>query len=141
MRNRTRVSGYEAALCERASPMTHEPVRFADKFAAFHEQWAPRIIARMNDIDFKLVRIEGEFVWHRHPETDEAFIVLEGSMEIQLRDGSVVLGAGEMYVVPRGVEHRPVAHSECRVLLVEPVGTRNTGDAAGERTAASDVWI
>jgi len=121
--------------------MSREPVRFADKFAAVHDLWSPRIVARMNDIDFKLVRIRGEFVWHRHPETDEAFIVLEGSMEIRFRDGAVRLEAGDMFVVPRGVEHCPVAREECRILLVEPAGTRNTGDAAGERTAPSDVWI
>ncbi|MCI0434161.1 MAG: cupin domain-containing protein [Gemmatimonadetes bacterium] len=120
--------------------MQRQAVRFAEKFARFHDQWAPRTVARMNDVDFKLVRIQGEFVWHSHPETDEAFIVLHGSMEIQFRDGSVTLDEGDMLVVPRGVEHRPVAARECRILLVEPAGTLNTGDAGGPRTVA-EAWI
>jgi mannose-6-phosphate isomerase-like protein (cupin superfamily) len=94
----------------------------------------------MNDIHFKIARIEGEFVWHSHPDTDEAFLVMDGAMRIEFRDGHVDLAAGEMFVVPRGVEHRPVAVEECRILLVEPAGTVNTGDAGGERTVA-EQWI
>jgi mannose-6-phosphate isomerase-like protein (cupin superfamily) len=94
----------------------------------------------MNDVYFKIARIHGEFVWHSHPETDEAFLVLDGAMRIEFRDGHVDLGAGEMYVVPRGVEHRPVASHECRILLVEPAGTVNTGDAGGDRTVA-ERWL
>ncbi len=121
--------------------MGRKAVRFAEKLDALEERWAPRIVARMNDVDFKVARIQGEFIWHSHPDTDEAFIVLDGVMEIQLRDGAVRLEAGEMYVVPRGVEHRPVAAEECRILLVEPAGTVNTGDAGGERTMPADAWI
>jgi len=117
------------------------PINFGEKLSMFTDQWAPRIIARLNDYHFKLVRIQGEFVWHSHPETDEAFIVLEGSMAIEFRDGRVDLQAGEMYVVPRGVEHKPVAQRECRMLLIEPAGTRNTGDTPGRMTAEDDVWI
>jgi mannose-6-phosphate isomerase-like protein (cupin superfamily) len=94
----------------------------------------------MNDVYFKIARIHGEFVWHSHPETDEAFLVLDGAMRIEFHDGHVDLGAGEMYVVPRGVEHRPVASHECRILLVEPAGTVNTGDAGGDRTVA-ERWL
>lgn len=95
----------------------------------------------MNDYHFKMVKIEGQFVWHSHAETDEVFIVIEGSMEIELRDGKVTLNKGEMLVVPKDVEHRPFAAQECSVLLIEPAGTVNTGDAGGEMTAPADVWI
>lgn len=121
--------------------MNHEAINFADKLSRFSEQWSPKIVARMNDYHFKLVKIEGEFVWHSHAETDEVFLVIEGEMAIELRDGRVMLRAGEMYVVPRGVEHRPVAERECCLLLVEPAGTRNTGDAGGEMTAEDGVWV
>jgi mannose-6-phosphate isomerase-like protein (cupin superfamily) len=85
--------------------------------------------------------VQGEFVWHDHPETDEVFLVLMGQLEIQFRDGQVRLQEGEMFVVPKGIEHKPVAEQECHILLVEPVGTVNTGDVVSERTAANDVWI
>ena len=109
-------------------------VRLAAKLAALHEQWAPRIVARLNDYEFKVAKLQGEFVWHSHAETDEAFLVLAGELRIELRDGEARLGAGDLYVVPRGVEHRPCAERECHVLLIEPAGTPNTGDAGGERT-------
>lgn len=99
------------------------------------------MIAELNDYQFKIVRIEGDFIWHDHPETDEAFIVLEGTLRIDFRDGSVTLGPGEMHVVPKGVEHKPFAAKEVTMLLVEPKGTANTGQAGGERTAANDIWI
>jgi mannose-6-phosphate isomerase-like protein (cupin superfamily) len=95
----------------------------------------------MNEIHFKLVKFEGEFVWHCHAETDEVFIVLEGEMIMAFRDGHVRIKKGEMIVVPNGVEHKPRAEKECRVMLVEPAGTLNTGDTGGKRTAADDVWI
>ncbi|MCY1555543.1 Cupin domain protein [compost metagenome] len=95
----------------------------------------------MNDIQFKLVRIEGDFIWHDHPETDETFIVVDGILRIDFRDGSVRLGPGEMFVVPRGVEHKPFAENEVRLLLIEPRGVLNTGHAGGERTAQNDRWI
>ena len=95
----------------------------------------------MNDYQFKLVKIQGEFVWHQHGDTDEVFIVLDGEMGIELRDGCVHLKAGEMYVVPKGVEHRPFAKSECKMMLVEPRGVVNTGEAASSLTAPNDVWI
>ncbi|HEX9840818.1 MAG TPA: cupin domain-containing protein [Anaerolineales bacterium] len=95
----------------------------------------------MNDYHFKVVKVQGEFVWHDHPETDEVFIVLKGQLEIQFRDGKVLLHEGEMFVVPKGVEHKPVAEKECRMMLVEPAGTINTGDVIDEKTAPNDVWI
>jgi mannose-6-phosphate isomerase-like protein (cupin superfamily) len=121
--------------------VSHAPINLSEKFNAFSDHWAPRVIAEMNDYQFKLVKISGEFVWHQHADTDEVFIVIEGAMRIELRDGSVSLRAGEMYVVPRGVEHRPVAETECKVMLVEPRGVVNTGDAGGGYTAQNDVWI
>jgi mannose-6-phosphate isomerase-like protein (cupin superfamily) len=121
--------------------MNKTPVNFAEKLAQMSEFWSPRIVAQINDYQFRLVKIRGDFVWHSHPETDEAFIVLDGSMTIDFRDGSLALKPGEMYVVPRGVEHKPFAERECTLLLVEPAGTVNTGDAGGERTVRNDIWI
>ena len=117
-------------------------VNFEEKLSKFSEQWTPKVIAEMNDYQFKLVKIEGEFVWHEHPDTDEAFIVIEGSMRIDFEDGtSVDLERGEMYVVPRGVRHRPCAETECKVMLVEPKGVVNTGDTDSELTAPNDEWV
>jgi mannose-6-phosphate isomerase-like protein (cupin superfamily) len=121
--------------------MNYQPINFSEKLAKFFEHWSPKIIAQMNEYHFKIVKLQGEFVWHDHPETDEVFVVLKGQLEIQFRDGSVVLNEGEMFVVPKGLEHKPVAEQECHILLVEPAGTVNTGDVVNERTAASDVWV
>jgi mannose-6-phosphate isomerase-like protein (cupin superfamily) len=121
--------------------MTRDPINLSQKLAKFDEHWSPRIVAQMNDYHFKLAKIQGEFIWHSHPETDEVFIVIDGSMEIALHDGNVTLRAGEMYVVPRGVQHKPIAEEECHILLVEAVGTVNTGDAGGEMTAEHDEWV
>ncbi|MGU2290838.1 cupin domain-containing protein [Pseudomonas aeruginosa] len=123
------------------STSTTQAINFAAKLALFDDRWQPRVIAQMNDYQFKLVKIEGDFVWHSHADTDETFIVLAGRLRIDFRDGAVHLGPGEMYVVPRGVEHKPFADGEVRMLLVEPCGVRNTGDQGGERTAANDLWI
>jgi mannose-6-phosphate isomerase-like protein (cupin superfamily) len=126
----------------KAKRMEYAPVNLKEKLDKFSEHWSPKIVARMNDYHFKVAKFAGEFVWHSHAETDEVFIVLEGEVLIEFRDGSVRLRAGEMYVVPRGVEHRPSAASECKVMLVEPAGTRNTGDAvASELTAEDNVWV
>lgn len=112
-----------------------------DKLSRFSEQWKPKIIAQMNDYHLKVVRLQGEFVWHSHPETDEVFWVLDGTLRIGFRDGEVELKPGELLVVPHGVEHKPFAAAECQVLLIEPAGTVNTGDAGGERTAPNNEWI
>jgi mannose-6-phosphate isomerase-like protein (cupin superfamily) len=121
--------------------MNYQPINFREKLSKFSEQWQPKNIAQMNDHHFKIAKVQGEFVWHNHPGTDEVFIILHGQLELQLRDGHVVLNEGEMFVVPKGVEHKPVAESECHILLIEPAGTVNTGDVVNERTAADDVWI
>lgn len=111
-----------------------EAVNLDERFAQFTDQWSPKAIARLNDYEVKLVRVEGEFVWHDHPDTDELFLVLDGELVIQLRDRDVTLHRGELFVVPRGVEHCPTAAEETLVLLIEPRGTPNTGDAGGELT-------
>jgi len=121
--------------------MKYSAVNFGEKFAKFSDYWSPKIIAQMNDYHFKLVRLQGDFVWHSHVDTDEVFIVLDGEMSIEFRDGRVDLRAGEMLVVPKGVEHKPFARNECRIMLVEPAGTINTGDAGGDLTAEDNVWI
>lgn len=108
--------------------MKYEALNFEEKFDLFDEQWAPRIIAEMNDYQFKLVKIEGDFVWHSHRDTDETFIVLKGNLRIDFRDGSVDLVEGEMFVVPKAVEHKPFANNEVKLLLIEPKGVLNTGD-------------
>ena len=118
-----------------------QPVSFVKKLALFDEHWSPKIIAQMNDYQFKLVKVSGEFVWHDHSDTDETFIVLDGQLYIDFRDQQVSLQAGEMLVVPKGVEHKPWADEEAHVLLVEPCGVVNTGQAGGELTADQDVWI
>lgn len=116
-------------------------VNFNQKFSLFEEQWSPKVIAEMNDYQFKLVRVKGEFVWHQHDETDETFIVLEGELTIDLEAGPVILRAGEMLVVPKGMPHRPHAASEAKVLLFEPAGVVNTGDVSSELTAPQDAWV
>ncbi len=119
----------------------YKPINFAEKLSLFSDQWQPRVLAELNDYQFKIVRIEGDFIWHDHEDTDEAFIVLEGTLRIDFRDGAVTLGPGEMYVVQKGVEHKPYAEREVKMLLIEPRGTLNTGHEGGERTAENDRWI
>src|SRR2546428_4283150 len=106
-------------------------INLRDKLAKFSDHWAPKVIAQMNDYQFKLVKIQGGFVWHRHADTDEVFIVLDGEMAIDFRDGRVNLKSGEIFVVPKGVEHKPMAEVECKIMLVEPCGVVYTGDAGG----------
>ena len=120
--------------------MNLEAINIEQKFSLFREHWSPRIIAQMNDYVFKLAKIQGEFIWHSHPDTDEVFIVLEGSMTLEFRDGSLSLTAGEMFVVPRTVEHKPVAGDECHIMIIEPAGTVNTGDVESDRTT-EEIWI
>jgi len=121
--------------------MEYRAVNFKDKLAKFDDYWAPRVIAELNDNQFKVVKIRGEFVWHSHADTDEAFIVLGGRMAIDFRDGRVELAEGEMFVVRKGVKHRPRAQQECQVLVVEPRGVVNTGNAGGRLTAKNDIWV
>ncbi|MGA6107145.1 cupin domain-containing protein [Pseudomonas solani] len=119
----------------------HQSINLLQKTSLFSEQWNPKVVAEMNDYQFKVVRIEGDFIWHSHADTDEAFLVLEGQLRIDLRDGAVLLGPGELYVVPKGVEHKPYAEGEVKMMLIEPRGVLNTGEEGGERTAQNDVWI
>ena len=121
--------------------MAYKSINFKQKLGLFSEQWKPKIVAEMNDYQFKVVKLQGDFIWHDHKDTDETFIVLDGKLRIDFRDGSVNIGPGEMYVVPKGVEHKPYAAEEVKLLLIEPRGTLNTGDEGGARTAPSDVWI
>jgi len=120
--------------------MSVKKINLKDKLLKFSEHWSPRIIAEMNDYQFKLAKIKGEFVWHDHKDTDEVFIVIEGTMSIEFRDGIVDLGEGELCVVPKGVEHKPYAENECKIMLVEPRGVVNTGDAESEFTASNEAW-
>lgn len=116
-------------------------INLKDKLTRIGEQWSPRVVAEMNDYQFKLVKIAGDFVWHSHADTDETFIVLDGQVRIDFRDGAVDLGPGEMFVVPKGVEHKPFAVGEAHLMLIEPRGVPNTGDQGGDRTAPNDVWV
>ena len=121
--------------------MKYQALNFEHKLGLFSEHWSPKVIAEMNDYQFKIVKIQGDFVWHDHTDTDETFILLEGEVRIDFRDGHVDLQQGEMYVVPKGVEHKPYAENEAKLLLIEPRGLLNTGDAGGEMTAQNDQWI
>lgn len=121
--------------------MTRKAINFRQKFSLFSEHWKPKVVAEMNDYQFKLAKIQGEFIWHSHAETDETFLIIEGLLRLEFRDGAVELKPGEMFVVPKGVEHRPVAVEECQIMLIEPRGTVNTGHAGGAMTAENDVWI
>src|SRR5947208_8505082 len=114
--------------------MRYQAINFGKKFALFSEQWQPKVIAEMNDYQFKVVKLQGDFIWHDHKDTDETFIVIEGDLRIEFRNGTVHVRAGEMFVVRRGVEHKPYAENEVKLLLIEPRGVLNTGDLRGERT-------
>ncbi|MGP5309900.1 cupin domain-containing protein [Vreelandella alkaliphila] len=121
--------------------MQSDVVNLSEKFSKFAEHRSPRVVAEMNDYQIKLAKFQGDFVWHDHKDTDEVFLVVKGAMGIELRDGTVHLSEGEVYVVPKGVEHRPFAEDECHVLLIEPRSVVNTGDSGGELRAENDVWI
>ena len=113
-------------------------IDLSEKLSTFSEHWSPRTVTQFNDCDVMVVKVKGEFVWHKHDDTDDFFLVLNGMLDIQLRDRTITLGPGQMYVVPKGVEHRPVAREEVHLLLIEPTGTPNTGNAvtaAPRRTA------
>ena len=121
--------------------MDIQAINLANKLSLFDEYWSPRIIAQMNDYHLKLAKIQGEFIWHSHPDTDEVFIVIKGEMRIEFREFHTKLSEGELCVVPRGIEHKPVAKDECQVMLIEPAGTVNTGDVADEQTKTEENWI
>tara|TARA_B110000438_G_scaffold302791_1_gene361727 strand:+ start:2931 stop:3320 length:390 start_codon:yes stop_codon:yes gene_type:complete len=121
--------------------MQSKVINFKDKFTKFSDHWSPRVIAEMNDYQFKLVKVEGEFVWHNHPDTDEVFIVIEGELNIELPDGVVTLSSGELFVIPKGIEHKPVANKECKIMIIEPKGVVNTGDETTNLTAQNNLWV
>ena len=121
--------------------MDIDVINLEEKFSKFKERLSYKIVAQMNDYHFKLVRSYGDFVWHQHPETDEAFMVIDGDLRIDLRDRALHLKRGDMVVIPKGVEHKPFAEQECKVLLIEPAGTLNTGDAGGDLTRTDTEWI
>jgi mannose-6-phosphate isomerase-like protein (cupin superfamily) len=121
--------------------MERKAINLHEKLERIPLIYTPRVVAELNDYQVKLAKIHGEFVWHQHEDTDELFLVLKGEMEILFRDGSVRLREGELYVVPRGMEHCPRSDEECHILLLEPRGVRNTGDAGGALTAENDVWV
>lgn len=116
-------------------------INLSEKFKKFSDLWAPKVIAEMNDYQFKLVKVAGDFVWHKHEDTDETFIVLCGELTIKFRDRTVTLSRGEMIIVPKGVEHKPTATTECQVMIIEPKGVVNTGNVGGVLTAEDDDWI
>lgn len=118
-----------------------QKINLAQKFLLFDEQWQPKVVAQMNDYQFKVVKVQGEFVWHQHDHTDETFIVVSGQLNIAFVDEVITLNSGEMIVVPKGVQHKPFAEKECQILIIEPQGVKNTGDAEGALTAKNDVWI
>jgi mannose-6-phosphate isomerase-like protein (cupin superfamily) len=109
-------------------------INLAEKFGRFHDQWSPKIVADVNDAQVKVAKVQGEFVWHAHADEDELFLVIKGTLRIELRDGAVTLGPGELVVIPKGVEHRPVAEEEVHLVLVEPRAIRHTGEVIDART-------
>ena len=126
---------------QRALLVMNNPINFEEKFSKFADHWSPKVIAEMNDYQFKLVKIKGEFITHNHEDTDEVFIVIEGSMKIQYEDRVIELKSGEMVVVKKGEKHRPYAENECKIMLIEPAGVVNTGGAGGDLTAPDNDWI
>ena len=118
-----------------------EKINLKEKLSKFSDHWSPKVIAEMNNYQFKLVKIQGEFVWHNHDDTDETFIVIEGEMKIEFENETLELNEGDMFVVPKGIEHKPWAENECKVMIIEPRGVVNTGSSESNLTASNDVWI
>jgi mannose-6-phosphate isomerase-like protein (cupin superfamily) len=118
--------------------MTHSPIDIAEKLSQFSEPWSPKTVARLNDYEIKVVKLRGEFTWHTHQDTDELFLVTKGQLTIQMHEGNVTLEPGQLFVVPRGIEHCPITDGEVHAVLIEPTGVVNTGDAGGPMTAAQD---
>ena len=116
-------------------------ININDKLNKFSDLWSPKVIAEMNDYQFKLAKVKGEFVWHSHEETDETFIVLDGELLIEFRDKKIRLNKGELYIVPKGIEHKPYAENECHIMLIEPKGIINTGDKSTKLTSKNDIWV
>tara|TARA_B100000427_G_scaffold174284_1_gene144824 strand:- start:1321 stop:1686 length:366 start_codon:yes stop_codon:yes gene_type:complete len=121
--------------------MKSKKINIKQKFSKLSEYWSPKVLAEMNDYQFKIAKIKGEFIWHNHKETDEVFIIIEGDMKIEFHDRVLDLSEGDLYVVSKGEEHRPSAEKECKIMLVEPKGTRNTGNKKNTLTVENDLWI
>ena len=122
--------------------MIYNPINLEKKFKKFSDYWSPKVIGEMNDYQFKVAKVQGEFIWHQHLDTDETFFVIQGQLTIEFKDGSVDIEQGEMYVVPRGVEHKPTATKECHIMIIEPKGVTNTGNKIDSKLKAdNDVWI
>jgi mannose-6-phosphate isomerase-like protein (cupin superfamily) len=121
--------------------MKQKTINITEKFDLFSDLWSPKVVAEMNNYQFKIAKVKGEFVWHSHDDTDETFIIIEGKLTIEFRDSKVELKKGEMFIVPKGKEHKPIANSECQIMLIEPKGVVNTGNTVGERTAENNIWI
>jgi len=135
------AAGQRTSSTRKALSMEYQAINLKRKLEQFSDHWAPKVVSQVNNYHVKLAKIEGEFIWHSHPDTDELFLVLSGELEILFRDGKVALGPGELFVVPRGMEHKPVANEECQIMLMEPAGTANTGEVVDALTALTDVWI
>lgn len=121
--------------------MAFQVINIEEKFTKISDHWHPRIVAQMNDIHFKLVKMQGDFVWHKHQETDETFLLIEGQLDVEFRDGTSSLKKGEMLVIPKGVEHKPYAKEECHLIMIEPAGTLNTGNTKSDITQTELEWI
>jgi mannose-6-phosphate isomerase-like protein (cupin superfamily) len=129
-------------MSENHDSVNYQAINFTNKLSLFSEQWSPKVIAEINECQVKIVKIEGDFEWHQHRDADEAFIVLEGELRLDFKEGSVQVASGEMFVVPKGIEHKPYAHKEVKMLLLVSKGVLNTGDnEESGRTAKNDVWI
>ena len=122
--------------------MIYNPINLEKKFKKFSDYWSPKVIGEMNDYQFKVAKVQGEFIWHQHLDTDETFFVIQGQLTIEFKDGSVDIEQGEMYIVPKGVEHKPTATKECHIMIIEPKGVTNTGNKIDSKLKAdNDVWI
>ena len=121
--------------------LTKPKINLKSKLELIKDYWSPKVVAELNDYQFKLAKIKDEFIWHEHNDTDEAFIVIEGNIEIELEDSTVELSEGEMFIVPKGAKHKPIARGEAHIMLIEPRDVKNTGDIENELTAKNDIWI
>jgi mannose-6-phosphate isomerase-like protein (cupin superfamily) len=129
---------------QRPKPLDHrrmKKINFKSKFNKFYETWSPKVIAEMNDYQFKLVKIKNDFIWHTHEDSDEVFVVIEGKISIEFEGEVVELNEGEMIVIPKGKKHKPFAEEEAKIMLIEPKGVVNTGDQENELTAKNDQWV
>ena len=121
--------------------LTKSKINLKSKLELIKDYWSPKVVAELNDYQFKLAKIKDEFIWHQHNDTDEAFMVIEGNIEIELEDSTVELSEGEMFIVPKGAKHKPIARGEAHIMLIEPRDVKNTGDIENELTAKNDIWI